>query len=712
MVSCSYCGKVIGAFRLLRDSEFCCDLHRRQYGERFDKAVHKMTSPEPAPAGIAGFRDEMPLQPGNPSSTLIPWLITAVRGRIRTGSYWPLTLDPSPAMSGGAAVFECAPVEFPQPGERWLPDPDPTPFPDLMAQAPARCDQWMSAPAAEPVAAFVRASAVLEPADAPHVLRFANELDPTPCLNLASQAPTRCHNWMPAPAPEPVAAFVRASTELEPADAPHVLRFANELDPAPCLDLAPYRVPACDRWAPIPAPEPVAAFVQVSAAPTPVYAPRTLLFTAELVPEPLLDANFAACNLGMPGFAATAACGAPADAPGVERTAAPPQMPAPEFNAERELLPMLDVPLTPPAMCQRWMPAAVAADPVSAYLRPSMAPPIAVPAAMNAPAFSVSAVAPHVARVDQAQPIPFAQEVNAVAATNGSKAPPAWIHPAAAIALPAVPPADQALFAAVRQVPTALPEAVELPPVDTQTGEPVAMPHAPLNPELGAPPEFLEAAPAMGQAVSIPSPAAVESGPLAPAAAPVALAVPVRLLPFRKAASQQLTLPEFDAQRLTPEVRMPAKVGPRLVAPEPIASVAVMPPAIGQRQVEPGLPRPGLMPLEYHTQRQRNVPVGRPEWQTPQPTLCPPAFLLSPALERLEEPAPVQKIARPGFGKLRTMTAAKRPPRSLMIAGSIAAGLLLAAALWVGVSNYRNNGRLIAQGEVPSSRAHFMHCQK
>src|ERR1019366_8153131 len=179
---------------------------------------------------------------------------------------------------------------------------DPTPFPDLMAQAPARCDQWMSAPAAEPVAAFVRASAVLEPAHAPHVLRFANELDPTPCLNLASPAPTRSHSWMPARAREPVAAFVRASAELEPADAPHVLRFANELDPAPCLDLAPYRVPACDRWAPIPAPEPVAAFVQVSAAPTPVYAPRTLLFTAELVPEPLLDANFAACNLGMPGF--------------------------------------------------------------------------------------------------------------------------------------------------------------------------------------------------------------------------------------------------------------------------------------------------------------------------------------------------------------------------------------------------------------------------
>src|ERR1019366_7143313 len=163
MVSCSYCGKVIGAFRLLRDSEFCCDLHRRQYGERLDKAVRKMTSSEPAPPGVAGFRDEMPLQPGNCSSTLIPWLTTAVRGRIRTGTHWPLTLDSSQATSGGAAVCECASVELPQPGERWRPDAepaltlpapgfpaelDPTPTLDLNAQAPARCDQWMLAPAA------------------------------------------------------------------------------------------------------------------------------------------------------------------------------------------------------------------------------------------------------------------------------------------------------------------------------------------------------------------------------------------------------------------------------------------------------------------------------------------------------------------------------------------------------------------------------------
>jgi hypothetical protein len=678
-----------------------------------------MASPEPAPTGVAGFRDEMPFQPGNRSSTLIPWLTTAVRGRIRIGNHWPLTLDTSQAMSGGAAVCECAPVEFPQPGERRLPDPvpaltlrvpdftaelDPTPSQDLMAQTSARCDKWMPAPAAEPVAAFVGASADLEPADAPHILSFGTELDPTPCLNLASQTPARRHNWMPVPAPEPVTSFIRASSAPSMrVDTPHVLRFAAELDPTPYLDLTPYTIPACDRWAPIPAPEPVAAFVQASAAPTPVYAPRTLLFTAELEHEPPLDANFAACNLGMPGFAAASACGAPADAPGVERSAAPPQMPASEFNAERELLPILDVPLTPPAMCQRWMPAAAAADPVFLNLRTSMAPSVAVPRAMKAPAFSISAVAPQVARVDQAQPIPSAEEVMAVAATNASTAPPAWIHSAAAMALPAVPPADQELFAAIGQVPTPLPEAVELPPVDTRTSEPVVMPHAPLvNPELGALPEFLEAAPAMGKLVSIPSPAALESVPLAPVAVPVALAAPVRLLPFQEAASQQLRLPEFDAQRLTPEVRKPAKVGPRLVAPEPIATLAVMPPAIGQRQVEPGLPRPGLLPLEYHSQRQRHAPAGRPEWRTPQPALYPPPFLLAPVLEKLEDPALVQKVARPGFGKLRTMPASKRTPRSLMIAGSIAAGFLLAAALWVGVANYRGNRPLIAQEEVPS----------
>ena len=663
--------------------------------------MQEMAAPEPAPSGVAGFRDEMPLQPGNRSSTLIPWLTAAIRDRIRIGTHWPLTLDISQAMNGGAAVYECAPVGFPQLGERWLPDAapamtlrvpdfppelDPNPFPDLASRVPARCDKWMPVPAAVPVAAFVRASAELEPADAPHVLRFRDELAPTPFLDLAAQTPTRCRNWMPVPAPEPVAAFVRASTALAARfEAPHVLHFRDELDPTPCLDVAPYALPACHHWVAVPAPEPVAAFVQASVAPTPIFASRTLLFTAELAHERPLDET------------PTDACVALADAPGVD------EVRAPEFDAERELLPVLDVPYTPPAMCQRWMPAAASADSAFGQRRTSMAPAVGMPPAMKAPGFGIFAVAPRMARVDQAQQMPSAEEAMTVVAPNGSNTPPAWIHPAAAMALPGVPSVDQESFAAARQVSTPLPEAVELPPVDTQASEPVTMPHAPLSSaELGAVPECLEAAPAMGKAVSIPSPAALDSVTAASVAAPVAPADPVRLLPFLAAASQQHALPDLEAQRLTPEVRRPAAAGPRLVAPEPIATLAVTPPAMSQRRVETGLPHPGLLPIEYHSQRQRHVPTGRPEWRTPRPALQPPPFLLCPVLERLEEPAPV-KPGRPGFGKLRTMPAAKRTPRSLMVAGTIAAGVLLAAALWVGVANFRGNRRLIAQDEVPSA---------
>jgi hypothetical protein len=75
---------------------------------------------------------------------------------------------------------------------------------------------------------------------------------------------------------------------------------------------------------------------------------------------------------------------------------------------------------------------------------------------------------------------------------------------------------------------------------------------------------------------------------------------------------------------------------------------------------------------------------------------------MQPVPEKLEEPVPVQKVARPGIGILRTMPAAKRPPSVLMVAGRVAAGFLLAASLWVGVANFRGNRQLIAREESSS----------
>jgi len=102
-VACLHCGKVIGAFRLLRDSEFCCPLHRVRYRERLGKALHDIATPEPAPAAIAGFLDEMPYQTGNCGSTLILFQTIASEDRIQSSASWPLTLDLGHGTSAAAA---------------------------------------------------------------------------------------------------------------------------------------------------------------------------------------------------------------------------------------------------------------------------------------------------------------------------------------------------------------------------------------------------------------------------------------------------------------------------------------------------------------------------------------------------------------------------------------------------------------------------------
>src|ERR1017187_10997099 len=137
IVCCLYCGKVIGAFRLLRDSEFCSALHRMKYGERLGKALHEIAAPEPAPAGVAGFLDQMPLQQGNLRRSSNQWQTVGARNRIRTGTRWPLTIDTSEAIgdaaddaagdtpSAAAAAAQCAPVEGPPSSQRWMNAPPP-----------------------------------------------------------------------------------------------------------------------------------------------------------------------------------------------------------------------------------------------------------------------------------------------------------------------------------------------------------------------------------------------------------------------------------------------------------------------------------------------------------------------------------------------------------------------------------------------------------
>src|ERR1035437_8524470 len=195
IVCCWYCGKVIGAFRLLRDSEFCSALHRRKYGERLGKALHEIAAPEPAPAGVAGFLDQMPFQQGNLSRTLNPWQTVTGQHRIRNGAHWPLTIDTSDPTRD--ATRDATSDTTSDATSDATSDPTRVPVPIAAhppVEIPPWSESWMSAPVAEPVAGLVQASATLAPARTQRAPRLAALLEATPVLDQVRHALDPCHN--------------------------------------------------------------------------------------------------------------------------------------------------------------------------------------------------------------------------------------------------------------------------------------------------------------------------------------------------------------------------------------------------------------------------------------------------------------------------------------------------------------------------------------
>ncbi len=266
-MGCLYCGKEIGAFRLLRDSEFCSAPHRKKYGERLGKALHEIAAPEPAPAPVAGFCMQMPFHPGNIIPKLNLWQGVEGRIGIRTITGWPLTIDKrddttSEAVSGTAS--EAASI----------PGPAPVECP------PPQSERWMQEPQADPVAAMVRATAALAPARALRLPRLAAELKLMTRLDQA--------RFEPLPRPEPVTAFVQAAAVLTPSrrvaanpskTVVALPKFTGELESLDVPDQSCEPPAICQRWMPVPAAEPVSSYVHASAAPA-VAVPVTLRMPA------------------------------------------------------------------------------------------------------------------------------------------------------------------------------------------------------------------------------------------------------------------------------------------------------------------------------------------------------------------------------------------------------------------------------------------------
>ena len=202
-----------------------------------------------------------------------------------------------------------------------------------------------------------------------------------------------------------------------------------------------------------------------------------------------------------------------------------------------------------------------------------------------------------------------------------SHAPLALIRQQGPIALPAIPQVAREPFAAAGPALAARPEAVESLWVAAQAAVPVSIGRVPCRrEELEAPLGVSDPAPALCGPVAGPAPAALESLLVSSVAASMAPAV--YLPPFRMTASQERSVPSFDAQHLAPAARKPAATGPRLVAPQPIPTLTVTPPEHAMLRLESGLPRPGLLPVEFHSHRLRSAPAANPEWTSPRPALA------------------------------------------------------------------------------------------
>ena len=165
-MACLYCGKEIGPFRLLRDTEFCSSAHRKDYRARLGKALGQIAVTQPPPAPPAGFIPYQPPSGSNRNPSMI-WTFAAGEAEVRlpvrfpvsvvsrlgenaAPLSWPKAFPAAPAVACTIArAPRCqygAPAYFPQltltpesrlPGIAELTAADPLPADPLLLQASA-----------------------------------------------------------------------------------------------------------------------------------------------------------------------------------------------------------------------------------------------------------------------------------------------------------------------------------------------------------------------------------------------------------------------------------------------------------------------------------------------------------------------------------------------------------------------------------------------
>jgi hypothetical protein len=736
-VQCLVCGKEIGAFRLLRDREFCSNDHRRKYGDRLGKALHQIAEPEPAPAGIATFVVKLPVQTGAESPIIASWIWPDSVNAAQSFTSWPmavgsLDLEQPREFGGGRAVpmqftassaewncglrlpmmplavlaeeYAAAPTAFEATAPAAATTETPIESPAAVEATPAACTQWMRTLEAEPVFRFVQPVLSLEPAAlSASTVRFA-ALATLPTLD-RSLIPAIAQTVLPVPTAEPVSIFVKAAieTELAAAASAQLPALSLSVEAMPVPD-EPMETPAaCETLMRAPQAEPVWAFVasvaaaEAVAAPVAIALPKPVaaleplsaplaLPIATLPPEPVFSfvQPAAALETLVPAIAAA----------------------LPKLSVEIEPMEPVEELLVIPALCGQWM-RAPQPEPVFAFVQSAADVTAHAAMAVRAPEVTALAVAgPHIPTVSRFRNVPQPEPVMAGVWPHVADIPFEPILGAAAIQLPKIAGVlAQPQCEPQEAVAAAAAEVAETIVCASRYEMPAAV-NAPdfMLPRIAAVAYAGGAAvPQMAGAISAHAPEPLETLLTASSADQVKSATVVRLQPFAVAASEGLTVPGFDAPRLAPPAHQPPAAAAQVTV-YPIATVHIAAPAAaaGQRPM-PTVPQPGMLPLEFHAQRVRGEAGCKLEWKSARFAAFPPRFRMRPvwdkATEQIAQPLPKKSSVAEVF----EMPEAK-PKSSKWVAqaAKIAAGIVVVGTLWYGATTIKMDRVIAVRTDVPS----------
>jgi hypothetical protein len=622
-----------------------------------------------------------------------------------------------------APCLDCQPVPPAEPVTAWmmytgtLADVDFAPalrlgnplpaMPAALANTPAACIEYLPVPVAEPVATWIASTACTTLLPFTVDVRFPaplSAIDISDGVLLAEryETPDVCERCLPIPAAEPVAAWIASAGCTAPLPFNVDVRFPAPLS---AIDISEgvllaerYETPdACERYLPIPAAEPVAAWIASASAAVPIASAISLRLPAALDLIHPVELPYAPERTSRAASVEPSA--APVLAAAVTGTPALPSLPALTIAAELEPLPIPDEPIEIPAVCERMM-LAPQPEPVWSFLIVVSAAELAASIPQARPTLADYIPRTHVplarstARVPQAEPV-MAGVWPRIAETpiESIDSPPQFSLPTAAVApamphvlvvaapvpAPAAEPVETMVVAAHAAVPAASVPAMQLPSIAavTTTGN-----NTWLAPAVIAP----EAEP-------------VETLLIAAAADAVLADQAVAMLPFELESTRSPAMVITDAPSLTAAAAaQPTSAPGKLAKLQPIACLRIKLPEQNHQRTRPAIPQPGVIALEYHTQPTRSTTFSRPEWKTAHYQPIPPRLALQAALENPEELVK-PKTPLPGVFPINQRT--PRATRSAVMEHilRVAAAVLIVATMWVGANGLRNARRVNVRQE-------------